>query len=121
VRRADLPTGRRPADPGPAPDPDPARPADRCPRRGRRRARGADHCHRRGHGPRLGRHRARPRCAQRRPAPAVVLPRRPIRSEAAFAMLSGTARTPMSSGRTGRHPLNRPANASSTAPCTRSS
>jgi transposase len=30
-----------------------------------------------------------------------------IRSEAAFAMLSGTAPVPVSSGRTGRHRLNR--------------
>ena len=41
-----------------------------------------------------------------------------IRTEAAFAMLSGTAPVPVSSGRTDRHRLNRPGDASSTAPGT---
>ena len=40
-----------------------------------------------------------------------------IHSEAAFAMLSGTAPVPVSSGRTGRHRSTVSATASSTAPC----
>jgi transposase len=45
-------------------------------------------------------------CPQRRPDPAVLVARRRIRSEAAFAMLAGAAPVPVSSGRTDRH-LNR--------------
>ena len=50
--------------------------------------------HRRGDGPGPGRRRTRPRRAQRRPDPAVLVHAGRIRSEAAFAMLSGTAPVP---------------------------
>ena len=56
---------------------------------------------------RPGRRRVRTRVSQRRADPAVVVPRRADPHEQAFAMLSGTAPVPVSSGRTDRHRLSR--------------
>ena len=55
----------------------PARPAGRRARPGRHRAREADRRDRRGHRPGYRRSRVRPRRAQRRADPAVLVPRRP--------------------------------------------